>query len=118
MALIFGLLQGYILGSLLFNIFLADLFFIINNPNNTPDNNASCAAFNDIGDLINQLEEAAKNLQKLNPDKCRLPLSTKEKMAVNVNDFRVENSNHEKLLRVHFDNKLTFDHYICSCQGN
>ena len=53
MALIFGLLQGYILGSLLFNIFLADLFFIINNPNNTPDNNASYAAFNDIGDLIN-----------------------------------------------------------------
>ena len=26
-------------------------------------------------------------------------------MAVNVNDFRTENSNHKKLAGVHFDNK-------------
>ena len=34
-------------------------------------------------------------------------------MAANLNSFRTENSNHEKLLlRIQFDNKLTFDHYI------
>ena len=34
-------------------------------------------------------------------------------MAANLNNFRTENSNHEKLLlRIQFDNKLTFDHYI------
>ena len=33
-----------------------------------------------------------------NPDKCHLLLSTKEKVAGNVNDLRIENSNHEFIL--------------------
>ena len=33
-------------------------------------------------------------------------------MAANVNNFETEDSNHGKLSGVHFDNKVTFDHYI------
>lgn len=44
------------------------------------------------------------------PHKCHLLLNFKEKVAVNDNNLRTENSNHKKLLRVHFVNKLTFDH--------
>ena len=51
------------------------------------------------------------NLMTTNPDKCHLLLSTKEKVAGNINDLRIENSNHEKLLAVHFDNKITIDHH-------
>ena len=38
------------------------------------------------------------NLMTTNPDKCHLLLSTKEKVAGNVNDLRIENSNHEFIL--------------------
>ena len=41
-------------------------------------------------------------------DKCHLLLNFKEKVAVNDNNFRTENSNHKK----HFVNKLTFDHHL------
>ena len=45
-------------------------------------------------------------------DKCHLLLNFKEKVAVNDNNFRTENSNHKKHLGVHFVNKLTFDHHL------
>ena len=98
---------------------MADLFFIINNVDiaNYADDNTPYAASDNINDLISSLEEASKNLfqwfdenlMKSNPDKCHLLLSTKEKVAVKINNFRIENSSHEKLLGIHFDNKLTFD---------
>ena len=67
---------------LLFSIFLADLFFILNEADiaNYADNHTPYTSSNDVNELIKSLEEASKelfkcfgdNLMKSNPDKCRL----------------------------------------------
>ena len=80
MEIVFGILQGSMLGLLLFNIFLADLFFIINDINiaNYADVNVPYIIADNIVSLIKSFEEAStasfqwfdENPLKSNPDKC------------------------------------------------
>ena len=60
MEIVFGVKHGSILRPLLFNIFLADLSFIISNINTSSyaDDNTSYIAANNSDDLIKSLEEA------------------------------------------------------------
>ena len=55
--------QRSILGPLLCNVFLADLFLILNNMDiaNYADDNTPYATVNDINSLIVSLEEASKS---------------------------------------------------------
>ena len=74
--------QGYILGPLLFNIFLCDLFLIMENIDiaSYADDNTPHTTENSIEEVIQKLENAAKTLFhwfsdnqiKANPDKCHL----------------------------------------------
>ena len=63
MKIAFGIPQGSILGALLLNVFLADLFFIVNSMDiaNFADDNTSYATANDIESLIVSLEEVLKS---------------------------------------------------------
>ena len=106
--IIFGVPQGSILGSLLFSIFLIDLFIVIEDTDigsYVDDNTPYVIAYN-IDGVIKYLEEASEilfkwfndNLMKINADKCHLLVSTD-------NTFKTK-------IGVEFDHKLSFDHHI------
>ena len=121
MEIIYGVSHGSILGPLSFNIFLADLFFIINYIDiaNHEDDNTPYATVDNIDDLIKSLKEAStsvfqrfdNNLLKSNPDKCHLPISSKN-VTVPVGEYEIENSKCEKLLGVKLGWKLIFLMYV------
>ena len=105
--IVFGVLQGSILGPFLFNIFLANLFFIVNSKDiaNYADDNTPYATANDIDGLIASLEEVSKslftlfdnNLMKSNADKCHLLVSSNEKVTIKIGSHEIANTKREKL---------------------
>ena len=120
--IIFGVPQGSILGPLLFNVFLIDLFFIIENTDiaSYADDNTPYISADDIDGVIKSLEEASAtlfkwfsdNLMKSNADKCHLLISTNSTVKMKIGHFDIANSRNENLLAVKFDSKLTFDDHI------
>ena len=117
-----GVPQGSILCPILFNIFLAGLFFIVNSTDiaNYADDNTPYATANYIDSLIASLEEASKslftwfdnNLMKSNADKCHLLVSSNEKVTIKIGSHEIANTKREKLLGVHLDSGLSFDYHI------
>ena len=84
--IIFGVPQGSILGPLLFNIFLIDLFFIIEDTDiaSYADDNTPYFSADNIDGVIKSLKDASDilfkwfsdNLMKINADKCHLLVQT------------------------------------------
>ena len=120
--IIFGVPQGSILRSLLFNIFLIDLFFTIEDTDIASyaiDNTRYVTADN-IDGVIKSLGEASEilfkwfndNLMKINADKCHLLVSTNNTVKIKIGNFDITTSKSEKVLGVKFDHKLFFDDHI------
>ena len=116
LAVMFGVPQGSILRPLLFNIFLADLFFIHSDIDiaNFADDNTPYLSAENLEDVTESLERASvflfrwfeNNLLKGNADKCHFLVSTCQEVSLNVNTFKIKNSDFEKLLGVKFDSKF------------
>ena len=104
---------------LLFNKFLADLFFTLNNTEianyadhtrpyaNYADHTTPYAVSNNIDGLISSLEKSSKdllkwfddNLVKSNLGKCHLLVSSCEKIKIEISDFKIENSKCKEILK-------------------
>ena len=126
----FGLSQGSVLGPLLFNIFIADMFYLMNGSNicNYADDTTLYSCDHKVKTVITKLEQSAnhlakwfpENLMKLNEGKYHLIIigTRKEKVSMSVGQVQIEESDEEKLLGVTLDKKLSLKkHALTLCKN-
>ena len=117
-----GVPQGSILGPILFNIFLCDMFFMVDNIDiaSYADDNTPYSVGKSQCDLETKLEKAPvkifkrfnENGLKANQEKCHFLSSLDINMKFSLLACILENSNSQKPLGVTIDRKLNFNEHV------
>ena len=116
-----GVPQGSVLGPILFNIYLNDLFFELFDVCNFADDTTLYACDISLSNVLNQLEDNAftaiswfeNNYMKLNQSKCHfLTDGSNENLWIRVGDEKIWESQVEKLLGMLVDKDLSFEPHL------
>ena len=120
--ILYGVPQGSILGPLLFNADLCDLFITSSRYDiaNYADDNTPYVSGRNIEEVVASLEEVSEvifqwfrdNHFQGNTNKYHVLFSTDKQVQVNLGNAQIENTQNEKLLGIIIDSKLSFDKHI------
>ena len=124
-----GVPQGSILGPLLFNIYINDLFYFAEEDKvtNYADDTTPYSIEANMETLIDNLQFNTNtlltwfdnNFFKLNPDKCKLLITNHvDDITINVNNTIIKAEKSVKLLGVQIDNELKFNEHITNLCKN
>ena len=119
-----GVPQGSVLGPILFNIYLNDLLWTIEDSDvcNFADDTTLYACDKELARVKEKLELSSKvaiewfkiNYMKLNSDKCKFIICGKKdhSESIMVGGSEIKEESCVKLLGIYIDNKLNFDFHI------
>ena len=117
-----GMPQGSILGPLLFNIFMCDMFLILKTASFTgyADDNTPFVVRENTTNVIKALEDIGENFTKwfsdnqmrLNTDKCHVLLNSQGPNTIKIGNLYIKNSSCENMLGINFDYELKFTNHI------
>ena len=119
-----GVPQGSVLGPLLFNIYLNDLFFVLDGIDicNFADDTTPYICGKNLSEVLEELEKHSEkalqwfeyNFMKMNPDKCHLLISgyKHEVCFASLDSNIIWEDNTVKLLGITIDRDLKFDTHI------